>query len=428
MMQKGRSLRWAVAGLLFLSTGINYLDRQTLSILASTVQADLKIDDVGYATITSYFLLSYTVMYAISGGLVDFLGTRRSLTIAVSGWSLASMLHGLVNSASHLAFVRFLLGGFESANYPAGAKAIAEWFPMRERALGIGILAAGGSFGAAVAAPLISCLALAFGWRAAFVGVGAIGFVWVLLWVSLYHPASTHPKLSAEDRAFLTGAREPVVKPVPFRLKPLLRNRRAWGCILIRVFTDPIVYFVSFWVPKYLTSVHGFTLADIGKYAWIPFVALSGGNILGGLITSSLVAQGLSVNRVRKALMLGASILMLFSGFGVAFAASPLMAVAGITGLSLGHGLWGNIAVPAEVFPSHSVAFVSGLGGTLGGVAGIASQYGIAWASSHQAYPHIFIVFSVFPLLAFLAVKLLIGNLGEISDSLDANKPTGRIP
>ena len=428
MSQKTRSLRWAVAGLLFLSTGINYLDRQTLSILASTVQAELKIDDLGYATITSYFLLSYTVMYAISGGLVDFLGTRRSLTIAVSGWSLASMLHGFVHSASHLAFVRFFLGAFESANYPAGVKAIAEWFPIRERALGIGILAAGGSFGAAVAAPLVSYIALTFGWRAAFVCVGAIGFVWVLLWAAIYHPASSHPKLSAEDRAFLTGAPEPAVKPVPFGLMALLGNRRAWGCILIRVFTDPIVYFVSFWVPKYLTSVHGFTLADIGKYAWIPFVALSGGNILGGLITSTLVAQGLSVNRVRKSLMLGSSILMLFSGFAVAFAASPLLAVAGITGLSLGHGLWGNIAVPAEVFPSHSVAFVSGLGGTLGGVAGIASQYGIAWASSHHAYPYIFIVFSVFPLLAFLAVKILVGNLGEISHSPDGRTPKAGIP
>ena len=427
MSQRTQSLRWVVAGLLFLSTGINYLDRQTLSILAATVQADLKIDDVGYATITSYFLLSYTIMYAISGGFVDFIGTRRSLTIAVSGWSLASMLHGAVNSASNLAFVRFLLGGFESANYPAGAKAIAEWFPLRERALGIGILAAGSAFGAAVAAPLVSYIALVLGWRAAFVCVGAIGFVWVLLWASIYHPASSHPKLSAEDRAFLTGSPEPTVKPARFGLKALLNNRRVWGCILIRVFTDPIVYFVSFWVPKYLTTVHGFTLSDIGKYVWIPFVALSAGNILGGLITSTLVSQGFSVNRVRKTLMLGSSILMLFSGFGVAFAASPMIAIAGVTGLSLGHGLWGNIAVPSEVFPSHSVAFVSGLGGTLGGVAGIVSQYGIAWASSHHAYPYIFIVFSVFPLLAFLAVKLLIGNLGEISYSLDTSTPKGSI-
>jgi ACS family hexuronate transporter-like MFS transporter len=428
MIAGHRSLRWGVASLLFLSTGINYLDRQTLSILASTVQAELRIDDLGYATITSYFLLSYTIMYAISGGLIDFLGTRRSLAIAVSGWSIASMLLGFVNSASQLALVRFVLGGFESANYPAGAKAVAEWFPMRERALGMGILGAGGSFGAAVAAPLITYLALAFGWRSAFVVVGAIGFVWVVLWMAIYRPAASHPKLSAEDRAFLTGSDQPAVKSVPFGLKALLSNRRAWGCILIRVFTDPIVYFVSFWVPKYLTSVHGFSLADIGKYAWIPFVALSGGNILGGLVTSTLVSQGFSVNRVRKGLMLGSSILMLFSGFGVAYADSSLLAIAGITGLSLGHGLWGNIAVPAEIFPSHSVALVSGLGGTLGGVAGIVSQYGIAWASNHQAYSYIFIVFSVFPLLAFLSVKILIGNIGEISHSLAAGKPTGSSP
>lgn len=425
MIKNKQSIRWVVAGLLFLSTGINYLDRQTLSILAATIQADLKIDDVGYATITSYFLLSYTVMYAISGGLVDFVGTRRSLVIAVSGWSVASMLHGFVNSASHLSIVRFLLGGFESANYPAGAKAISEWFPIHERALGIGILAAGSAFGAAVAAPLVSYIALLMGWRVAFIFVGAIGFIWVLLWYFIYHPASSHPKLSADDRAFLIGSPEQFGKFSRFGLKALLNNRRTWGCILIRVFTDPIVYFVSFWVPKYLITVHGFTLSDIGKYVWIPFVALSGGNILGGFITSTLVSRGLSVNRVRNTLMLASSILMFFSCFGAAFAASPMIAIAGLTGLSLGHGLWGNIAVPAEVFPSHSVAFVSGLGGTLGGVAGIASQYGIAWSSSHHAYPYIFIVFSVFPLLAFLAVKLLIGNLGEISHNLDTRTPQG---
>lgn len=136
-MPKARTLRWSVAGLLFLSTGLNYLDRQTLSILATTIQADLKIDDVGYATITSYFLFSYTVMYAISGRLVDFLGTRRSLALAVTGWSLAGILHGVAGSAAQLSVCRLVLGTFESANFPGGIKAVAEWFPIKMRALGI---------------------------------------------------------------------------------------------------------------------------------------------------------------------------------------------------------------------------------------------------------------------------------------------------
>ncbi|MFM9091590.1 MAG: MFS transporter, partial [Verrucomicrobiota bacterium] len=359
------TLRWSVAFLLFLSTGLNYLDRQTLAILAPTLQAELGIDDAGYARITSYFLLSYTVMYAVGGRLADLLGTRRALALAVSGWSIAGMLHGLASTAAHFSGCRLLLGTFEAANYPAGIKAVAEWFPLRLRALGVGLFAAGGSFGAAVAAPLVAYLALAHGWRFAFVAIGAVGFVWLAAWLLLYHPAAVHPRLSPADRA--TCAAETAVSGTPFGLGPLLRNRRAWGCILVRVLTDPIVYFVSFWIPKYLTTVHGFSLAEIGRSAWIPFVALSAGNILGGILASALVARGHGLDAVRKGQMLAASLLVLGSGFVVATAATPAAALLGITGISLGHGLWGNLAVPAEVFPAHSVAFVSGLAGTCGG-------------------------------------------------------------
>lgn len=411
-MSNTRSLRWAIGGLLFFSTAINYLDRQVLSILATTIQAELKIDDVGYAKITSYFLLSYTIMYAVSGRLVDFLGTRLSMVLAVTGWSIAGMLHGLANSVVQLSACRFLLGSFEAANYPGGAKAIAEWFPLKERALGMGILGAGGTIGAVVAFPLVTYLALNHSWRMAFVVVGALGFLWVLAWLAV---CKTTTSASAAGTAPTTGT---TAAEKPFGLLELLSYRRTWGCILVRVFTDPIIYFISFWVPKYLAANHGYTLADIGKYAWMPFAALSIGQIAGGAFTSWAVGRGADLDRVRKRLMLGASLLVLGSGTLVATTAHPLTALAGVAFLALGHGLWGNIAVPAEVFPSHSVAFVTGLGGTLGGVAGMISQFGIAWAAGHQGYAYIFAVFSVCPLLAFFAVKLLVGRLGEISSRL----------
>lgn len=411
-MTNTRSLRWAIGGLLFFSTAINYLDRQVLSILATTIQAELKIDDVGYAKITSYFLLSYTIMYAVSGRLVDFLGTRLSMVLAVTGWSIAGMLHGLANSVVQLSACRFLLGSFEAANYPGGAKAIAEWFPLKERALGMGILGAGGTIGAVVAFPLVTYLALNHSWRMAFVVVGALGFLWVLAWLAV---CKTTTSASAAGTAPTTGT---TAAEKPFGLWELLSYRRTWGCILVRVFTDPIIYFISFWVPKYLAANHGYTLADIGKYAWMPFAALSVGQIAGGAFTSWAVGRGADLDRVRKRLMLGASLLVLGSGTLVATTAHPLTALAGVAFLALGHGLWGNIAVPAEVFPSHSVAFVTGLGGTLGGVAGMISQFGIAWAAGHQGYAYIFAVFSVCPLLAFFAVKLLVGRLGEISSRL----------
>ncbi|MSU52941.1 MAG: MFS transporter [Opitutaceae bacterium] len=412
-MTNPRSMRWVIGGLLFFSTALNYLDRQVLSILATTIQTELNIDDVGYAKITSYFLLSYTIMYAVSGRLVDFLGTRLSMVLAVTGWSIAGMLHGLANSIVQLSACRFLLGSFEAANFPGGAKAIAEWFPLKERALGMGILGAGGTIGAVVAFPLVTYLALNHGWRMAFVVVGALGFLWVIAWLAVFKLAPGNPSVARS-----VSAVGPAASEKPFGLRELLANRRTWGCILVRMFTDPIIYFISFWVPKYLAANHGYTLADIGKYAWMPFAALSVGQIAGGAFTSWIVGRGADLDRIRKRLMLGASLLVLVSGALVATTANPLAALAGVAFLALGHGLWGNIAVPAEVFPSHSVAFVTGLGGTLGGIAGMISQFGIAWAAGNQGYAYIFAVFSVCPLLAFVAVKLLVGRLGEISYSL----------
>ena len=186
----------------------------------------------------------------------------------------------------------------------------------------------------------------------------------------------------------------------------------------MRVLTDPIVYFVSFWIPKYLTTVHGFSLAEIGRSAWIPFVALSAGNILGGILASTLVARGHGLDAVRKGQMLTASLLVLGAGLVVATAATPAAALLGITGISLGHGLWGNLAVPAEVFPAHSVAFVSGLAGTCGGIAGMISQFGIAAAAASGGYPLIFACFGLCPLLAYFAVRLLVGQLGELTVTL----------
>jgi ACS family hexuronate transporter-like MFS transporter len=412
------SLRWFVAGLLFLSTALNYLDRQTLSILATTIQQDLGIDDLGYAKITTYFLLSYTIMYAISGRLVDFAGTRSSLAWAVTGWSVVGMLHGFAQSITQLSSCRFLLGVFESANYPAGAKAVAEWFPLKERALGVAVMAAGGAVGAVIAFPLVSYLALSYGWRSTFAVVGAIGFFWVAAWLLLTRSGGRG------QTADVLSVSQPAVAEKPFALSALLSSRRAWGCILVRVFTDPIIYFISFWVPKYLAATHGFTLSDIGRLAWIPFAALSSGQIFGGALADWLVGRGGELDAVRKGLMLCASLLVVVAGGTVALTSVPAVALAGVAILAFGHGLWGNLAVPAEVFPSHSVAFVTGLGGTLGGVAGIISQFGIAWAASHQGYSYIFAIFSVCPLLAYLAVRILVGKLGDITTSLERRLPS----
>src|SRR6185503_15815620 len=228
--------------------------------------------DVDYSLVTSSFLLSYTIMYAVSGRLVDRLGTRNSFLVFVSGWSVANILHGLSRTALQLSFFRFLLGAMEPANFPGGVKAVSEWFPMRERALAVGIFNAGTALGGALAVPVVSYIALAHGWRWAFVVTGALGFVWVASWAAFYRLPQDHPWLGEPERDWIrrdAAAEEAPREAVP--LERLLRMREVWGCILARVLTDPISYFLSFWVPKYLQAERGFILAYIGRYGWIPF-------------------------------------------------------------------------------------------------------------------------------------------------------------
>ena len=411
-----RHLRWYIAVMLCLASELNYLDRQTLSVLADTIQRELGITTVQYSYITSSFLVSYTVMYAVSGRLIDRIGTRRGFLYFVSGWSVANMLHALANTALQFSFFRFLLGAAEPANFPAGVKAVSEWFPMRERALAVGIFNAGTAIGATVAAPLVSFIALTLGWRYAFVITGAIGFVWVAVWAAFYRLPQDHPRLGAEERDLIladAGSKEESVQEaVPISL--LLRMRETWGCIAARFLIDPITYFLIFWIPKYLQQERGFDLADIGKYAWIPFVALALGNIASGAIPRYLTSRGWSVNRARKATMLWVSCLMPVCCLLVTRVSSPALAIALIAALMFGHAAWGNITLPAEVFPRRAVGTVSGFGGALGGLAGVVTQLSIGWVVQHLSFAPIFAAISVMYLLALALAHWLIGELGRV--------------
>lgn len=421
------NLRWYIAFLLCLSSALNYLDRQTLSVLAETIQRELHLTTVDYSYITSSFLVSYTIMYAVSGRLIDFLGTRRGFLIFVSGWSVANMLHAMATTALRFSFFRFLLGATEPANFPAGVRAVTEWFPMRERALAVGIFNAGTAVGAALAVPVVSFIALQWGWRWAFVATGATGFIWVAIWAAFYRLPHEHCRLSpAEKQLILSGSEGPAESPtgsVP--LARLLSMRTTWGCILARVLTDPISYFLNFWIPKYLQQERGFDLADLGKYIWIPFVALALGNIASGAIPRYLISRGWSLNKARKTTMLVVSCLVPVICLTITRVPSAAMATALVTALMFCHAAWGNITIPAEVFPKQVVGSVSGFGGALGGVAGVITQLTIGWVVQHLSFAPIFATISVVYLLAFAAVHLLVGELGTIRKiPMDAN-PAG---
>lgn len=414
MKFKLRGLRWYIAGLLCLASGLNYLDRQTLSVLAQTIQDELGLTTMQYSQITSAFLVSYTIMYAVSGRLVDFLGTRRSFLLFVSGWSMANMLHFFARTATQFSVFRFLLGATESGNFPAGVKAVTEWFPLRERALAIGIFNSGTAVGAALAAPMVAFVALHWGWRSAFIAGGALGLVWLGVWTLLYRQPRDHPLLSAEELALIEeGTPPPAVRP-RVSIKRLLATRQAWGCILARVLTDPISYFFIFWTPKFLQQERGFNLAELGLYSWIPFVAAAVGNLAGGAVPAALIRRGWTLNRARKGVMLVASCLMPACCLLITQVASPALAVALISIAMFSHGAWANMTLPAEVFPNHVIGSVSGFAGALGGVAGIATQLAIGWTVQNVSFAPVFAVCSFVHLAAFGLVCLLVGQLGVI--------------
>jgi ACS family hexuronate transporter-like MFS transporter len=413
-----KNLRWYIAILLCLSTELNYLDRQTLSVLAATIQKELGLNRQQYSYVTSSFLATYMVMYAVGGRIVDWLGTRRGLMLFASGWSIANMLHALARSLPQLAFFRALLGVTEAANIPAGVKAVSEWFPVKERALAVGIFNAGTAIGAAVAVPIVSTITIYLGWRAAFVVTGALGLVWVAVWALVYHAPTRHPRLSEAERALILGGQPTGVAPPPVSVRQLLAMRETWGCILARVMTDPISYFLAFWVPQYLQDEAGFSLATMAKVGWIPFVALALGNLAAGAIPRALQGRGWSLDRSRKRTMLAVSCGMTFLCLSVTQVHDPALALVAVALVMFGHAAWGNVILPAELFPPHVVATVSGLGGALGAAAGALAQLKIGQVVQALSFKPVFAVCSGMYLVALLLVSILCPDLGRIR-SLD---------
>lgn len=404
-----------MAGLLCVASALNYLDRQTLSVLATTIQAELRLSDVDYSMITSAFLTSYTAMYLVSGALTDRLGPKLTLSVSVLGWSVANALHAFARTAGALAGARFGLGVFESAHFPAGIKAVALWFPVRERALAVGVFNAGASLGAALAVPLVSAVALQFGWRWAFTITGGLGLLWLVGWWLTPGKPDSAVGLSPEGLA----AGQPDFSSEKPRsvwrdLSELLRLPKTYAVLAARVLIDPVTYFLIFWIPKYLQQQQGFDLKTLGAAAWIPYVALSVGQLVGGWLPNRLVQAGRSLDFSRKSVMLGSSVLIPACYAGLYLAHAPGLALALVAGVMFGHGAWGNLTVSTELFPARVQGLLTGLGGTLGGLAGIATQAAIGYTVQHVSYAPVFVFAGTTYLVALALVQRLGGRLGEI--------------
>ena len=312
-------LRWAILAMLFAATVLNYVDRQTLSILASQVQKDLGIDDLGYARIVQSFLIAYALSYLGAGWVTDKLGAKLTLALFLGWWSLANMATGWVRNAAQLGFARLMLGIGEPGVYTAGPKAVAEHFPLQERGFAIGVYTAGAMIGATIAPPLIAWLSLQYGWRAAFVVTGAAGFVWLAVWLLVYRSPD--------------GA-EPARTKEPIRWGPILRDRRVWGLAVARMIADPVWYFYLFWFPKYLTDERGMGLMQVASVAWIVYLAADVGSIGGGWFSGRLIRAGIAPARSRLiAMTCAAAVAPIGMLISLQFGIAPTIALGALVAL-----------------------------------------------------------------------------------------------
>jgi ACS family hexuronate transporter-like MFS transporter len=402
--------RWIVAGLLLFSTMINYTDRVTLSVLIGSIERDLGLNDVDYSQVLAIFLFSYAVMYAISGYVVDRLGTRRGFAIFAFGWSVSQMLHGLISSKWSLAGCRFLLGLSEPGNFPAATKAIREWFPVGERALGVGIFNAGSSLGAALASPLAAGLAVRFGWRAAFLFTGALGLVWLGFWLLLYQPPFYSRWLSPGERATVqppSKLPKRIAGPSPW--SKLLHNRACLILMLVRFLSDPVIYFVIFWLPAYLEKERHFDLATIGRYAWMPYVFGDVGYIAGGWLSGWLIKRGFTLSSARKgAMAVGACLLP--AAILAPLVQAPGAAIAAMCVVVFGNAVWvaNLLTLPADLFEEAAVGTGAGLAGMAGSFGGILANIAIGYVVSRFSYLPVFVLAGVVHPISVLLIYRLI--------------------
>jgi MFS transporter, ACS family, aldohexuronate transporter len=407
-------LRWIIAALLFLSTTINYADRLALSLVSTDIRRQFQMSEQDYAEVVTLFLLAYAIMYAASGYIVDRLGTRRGFSLFIFVWSLAAMAHGLATGKWSLAAYRFLLGLGEPGAWPAAAKAVAEWFPPRLRALGMGIFNAGSSAGSALAPPVVTYLTIRHGWPSAFYFTGGIGLVWLAAWMILYYPPHQNRWLR---RAEYDAMKDGIAPPEESRAagservdwKRLIRTRECVTLIVARFFTDPVIYFVIFWLPEYLRKERAFNLEMVGRYAWVPFVFGGVGYVIGGWLSGALMRAGWTLPRSRKfAMLMGAAIMP--AAMAAPFVPSAGMAIAATCCMAVGHAFWvSNLqTLPADLFRSNETGTVMGFSGMGGAVGGMLANLGTGWVVAHFSYAPIFLLAGLMhPLSAALVYRLL---------------------
>ncbi len=402
--------RWVICALLFFATTINYIDRQILGLLAPILQKEIGWTEIEYGYIVTAFQGSYAIGLLFFGWFIDKYGTKIGYTVSVVWWSVAAMAHALVKTPLGFGTARAGLGVSESGNFPAAIKAVAEWFPKKERALATGIFNSGANIGAVLAPAVVPWLTITYGWQEAFIATGALGFFWIVLWVLLYDKPENKKIDPAELKFIQQDPAEPTSEKIPWL--SLLRYKQTWAFIVGKFLTDPIWWFYLYWLPKFLNKEYGLTITSLGLPLIVIYTMTSFGSIGGGWLSSAFIKKGMAVNRSRKMVMLICALCVT----PIIFVShiSDLWIAVGLIGLAAAaHQGWSaNIFTTAsDMFPTKAVGSVVGLGGMAGAVGGMifapATGFILELTGS---YVSLFIISGSAYLVALGAMTLLTGK------------------
>jgi ACS family hexuronate transporter-like MFS transporter len=393
--------RWTICVILFFAATINYVDRQVLGVLKPVLASELHWNDGTYGNIITAFQVAYAIGMLSMGRLLDRVGTRKGFAIAAGVWGLAAMGHALARGAAGFGIARFALGLGEAGMFPAGVKAIAQWFPKRERAFAMGLFNSGTNVGAIVCPLTVPLIVSAAGSRVAFILTGALALFWVVIWMRIYAPPNEHPRMSAGELAYIQSDPVKAFPKLPWRV--LVVRRQALAFVLAKFMTDPIWWLYLFWVPDFLHRRHGLNLTQIGAPLVTIYLMSDLGSIAGGWLSSRLIRAGLSVNWARKASMIACALcvapIVFAAGAESVWTATILIGLA-----TAGHqGFSANLfTLPSDLFPEKAVGSVVGMGGMAGAIGGIF----VAQAAGRvlEATGSYYVLFLAAPAAYFLAL------------------------
>jgi ACS family hexuronate transporter-like MFS transporter len=407
--------RWVIVGLLFAATAINYVDRQMIGVLKPTLSAEMQWSETDYANIVFWFQAAYAVGYLGFGRIVDVIGARFGYAVAVTIWTIAHIAHGGVHSVTQFALARFGLGIGESGNFPAGIKAVTEWFPQKERAFAIGLFNAGANIGAIVTPLLVPWLTITYGWRVAFYATGIFGILWLIAWLVFYRRPEEHPKLSEAELAYIRQDPADPVQPIGWAR--IITYRETWAFAIGKFCIDPIWWFFLFWLPGYLGTRYGLDLVSFGPPLVAIYLLSDAGSVVGGWLSGRMMKAGKTVNAARKLTMLicACAVVPIFFAQSIdnLWLAVLVIGIATAAHQAFSANLY---TLPSDLFPRGAVGSVVGIGGTVGAIGGmVMAKYAGYVLDSIGSYTPLFAVAGSAYFVALAAVHLLSPRLERVT-------------